>query len=113
MVFWGLLIEFAVLLPVILVSNIFKAFFGLSLKKFSLKNTEIETGELSENLILNRHLDEITYFFQVTDYDVVVIEDLDRFGDPENFVKLREFNKLINDNKKSCKLVKFLYVLIC
>jgi len=106
-----LLIEFSVLFPVILVSNIYKASFGLSLKKFSLKNAEIETGELPENSILNRHLDEIIYFFQVTDYDVVVIEDLDRFGDPEIFVKLREINKLINDNKKACKQVKFLYAL--
>lgn len=76
-------------------------------------NAEIEAGEPSENSILNRHLDEIIYFFQVTNYDVVVIEDLDRFGEPEIFVKLREINKLINDNnlKKTRHPIKFLYAL--
>lgn len=105
------LFAFVVSLPVVLMSDIYKASVGLSLKKFSLKNAEIETSELPENSILNRHLDEIIYFFQVTDYDVVVIEDLDRFGDPEIFVKLREINKLINDNEKIHGQIKFLYAL--
>jgi len=105
------LFAFTIAFPVVLISDIYKASFGLSLKKFSLKNAEIETSEPSEDSILNRHLDEIIYFFQVTDYNVVVIEDLDRFGDPEIFVKLREINKLINDNEKSSGQVKFLYAL--
>ena len=96
--------------PVILISDAYKALFGLSLKKISLTNAEIETGESPENSILNRHLDEIIYFFQQTKYDVVVIEDLDRFGNPEIFVKLREINKLINDNEKT-REIKFLYAL--
>lgn len=106
-----LLFGFVLAIPVTLISTIYKASFGVSLKKFSLKNAEIETGELSENSILNRHLDEIIYFFQETDYNVVVIEDLDRFGDPEIFVKLREINKLINDNEKTHGQIKFLYAL--
>jgi hypothetical protein len=114
--FWfrGLSIfAFATLCCVEVISYIYKASFGLSLKKISLTNAEIETGDHPENSILNRHLDEIIYFFQVTNYDVVVIEDLDRFGDPEVFVKLREINKLINDNNynKARKPIKFLYAL--
>jgi predicted transcriptional regulator len=81
-----------------IISTAYKSSFSLSLKKLSLKNAEIETGDISEDSILNRHLDEIIYFFQRTRCDVVVIEDLDRFGQPEIFVKLREINKLINDN---------------
>jgi hypothetical protein len=104
------LVAFVFLLTVELISAIYKASFGVSLKKISLTNAEIETGESPENSILNRHLDEIIYFFQVTDYDVVVIEDIDRFGDPEIFVKLREINKLINDNEKT-REIKFLYAL--
>jgi len=88
-VFWLLCIDLAISLPILLVSDIYQASFGLSLNKVSLKNAEIEVGDHSENSILNRHLDEIIYFFQQTKYDVVVIEDLDRFGDPEIFVKLR------------------------
>lgn len=105
------LFAFVISLPVVFISDIYKASFGFSLKKFSLKNAEIETCEISENSILNRHLDEIIYFFQVTNYDVVVIEDLDRFGDPEIFVKLREINKLINDNENNHDQIKFLYAL--
>lgn len=106
-----LLVDFAISIPVVIASDMYKATFGISLKKVSLMNAEIETGEASENSILNRHLDEIIYFFQETTYDVVVIEDLDRFGNPEIFVKLREINKLINDNNsnKHSHPIKFLY----
>jgi len=104
-------VAFALTIPVVIVSDIYKASFGISLKKVSLMNAEIEAGEPSENSILNRHLDEIIYFFQVTHYNVVVLEDLDRFGEPEIFVKLREINKLINDNhfNKNRHPIKFLY----
>ena len=47
--------------------------------------------------IFNRHLDEILYFFQATEYDVVIIEDLDRFGTSKVFLKLRELNFLLNE----------------
>lgn len=105
------LLSFVISIPVVLISDIYKASFGLSVNKLSLKNVEIETCELSESSILNRHLDEIIYFFQVTNYNVVVIEDLDRFDDPEIFVKLREINKLVNDNDKTHNQIKFLYAL--
>lgn len=105
------LVAFVFFQAVAFISDIYKASFGLSLNKISLTNAEIEIGKCSENSILNRHLDEIIYFFQQTKYDAVVIEDLDRFGDPEIFVKLREINKLINDNKKTSAQVRFLYAL--
>lgn len=47
-----------------------------------LNQVKIAGGEIQikdENSIFNRHLDEILYFFQCTKYDVVIIEDLDRF----------------------------------
>ena len=40
----------------------------------------------------DQYLDEIVYFFQSTKYDLVVIEDLDRFENPDIFVTLREIN---------------------
>ena len=86
-------------IPTIMIASIYKASFGISLKKVSLKDAEFETAEIPEKSILNKHIDEIIYFFQVTEYNVVVIEDLDRFESPEIFLKLREINKLINDNK--------------
>jgi hypothetical protein len=98
-------------LPVVMMADLYRASFRLSLKKLSLKNAEIETAEVSGDSIFNRHLDEIIYFFQTTRYDVVVIEDLDRFGDPSIFVKLREINALINTNAQTKRSVRFLYAI--
>lgn len=106
-----LIIFYALAFLIALISDIYKSSYGISFKKLSIKNAEIEATDTPENSILNRHLDEIIYFFQVVDYNVVVIEDLDRFGSPEIFVKLREINKLINDNRQPGKKIKFLYAL--
>lgn len=76
--------------------QIYIASFGISLKSISLKNIEISPNAVTEESILNRHLDEIIYFFQSTTYDLVVIEDLDRFNNSEIFVTLREINSLVN-----------------
>src|SRR5690606_30541975 len=60
--------------------------------------------------ILNHHLDEIIYFFEVTPYNVVIIEDLDRFQQTEIFTKLREINLLLNNSKKTKhKEIVFIY----
>ncbi len=84
---------------------------GLSLKSVSLKDIEITPEATKEESILNRHLDEIIYFFQVTKYDLVVIEDLDRFNNPEIFVTLREINSLVNANAGVKRRIRFLYAL--
>ncbi|KAF0221406.1 MAG: hypothetical protein FD174_544 [Geobacteraceae bacterium] len=107
----ALIISYVLVFLISVILNIYKSFFGIPFKKLSLKNAEIEAIDTPENSILNRHLDEIIYFFQVVDYNVVVIEDLDRFNSPEIFVKLREINKLINDNRQRGNRIKFLYAL--
>lgn len=85
--------------------------FGLSLKSVSLKDVEISPSSVDQESILNRHLDEIMYFFQSTEYDLVIIEDLDRFNDSEVFVTLREINGLINRNSGVKRTIRFLYAL--
>ncbi|WP_311044132.1 ATP-binding protein [Rhizobium sp. NZLR3b] len=84
---------------------------GLSLKSISLKDIEIAPETAKEESILNRHLDEIIYFFQATKYDLVIIEDLDRFNNPEIFVTLREINSLVNANAGVKRPIRFLYAL--
>lgn len=84
---------------------------GLSLKSISLKDIEITPEAAKEESILNRHLDEIIYFFQATRYDLVIIEDLDRFNNPEIFVTLREINSLVNANAGVKRPIRFLYAL--
>lgn len=86
---------------------IFRSYSNSKLNKLNLKDAEIEVVE--NNSIFNRHLDEILYFFQVTKYDVVIIEDLDRFGTPNIFLKLRELNQLINESKIVGRHITFIY----
>jgi len=91
--------------------HFYVASFGLSLKSISLKDVEIKPAYDDQASILNRHLDEIVYFFQSTAYDLVIIEDLDRFNNPEIFVTLREINSLVNENAGVKRTIKFLYAL--
>ncbi|MDR0895519.1 MAG: formylglycine-generating enzyme family protein [Prevotellaceae bacterium] len=88
-----------------LVAKVMKIISKVKIGRFNFKHMGIEGGiELdSENMsksILNKYLDEILYFFEVTEYNVVVIEDLDRFHNTEIFSKLRELNSLINEYEK-------------
>jgi len=93
------------------VHHVYIASFGISLKSVSLKDIEITPKAATEESILNRHLDEIIYFFQSTRYDLVVIEDLDRFNNPDIFVTLREINSLVNANLRGKRHIRFLYAL--
>jgi len=82
---------------------------GIQIKKFNFQDAEFSVDESISKSILNDHLDEILYFFEVTKYTVVVIEDLDRFEQTEIFTKLRELNLLINYSKKTKRKVSFIY----
>lgn len=91
--------------------HFYVASFGVSLKSVSLKDIEIRPAADDQESILNRHLDEIIYFFQSTAYELVIIEDLDRFNDPEIFITLREINSLVNKNAGVKRTIRFLYAL--
>jgi hypothetical protein len=95
----------------LVVHRFYLASFGVSLKSLSLKDIQITPAAIDQESILNRHLDEIIYFFQATKYDLVIFEDLDRFNDPEIFVTLREINKIVNENSGVKRTVRFLYAL--
>lgn len=82
---------------------------SIKVSKFKFHDAEIEIDQSISKSILNNHLDEILYFFEVTNYDVVIIEDLDRFEQTEIFTKLRELNLLINNSKKIKREVAFIY----
>lgn len=93
----------------VIVRYVFKSYSNSKLNKLNLKDGEIEVIE--DNSIFNKHLDEILYFFQVTDYNVVIIEDLDRFGTSNIFLKLRELNQLINESKIVGRHITFVYAI--
>jgi hypothetical protein len=82
-------------------------FGGLRLNKVAIGGNEIAMND--ESSIFNRHLDEILYFFQCTDYNVVIIEDLDRFNTTDIFLKLRELNYLLNKSEIIGRKIRFIY----
>ncbi|MDJ1498953.1 hypothetical protein QNI19_38865, partial [Cytophagaceae bacterium DM2B3-1] len=90
--------------------NIIRLFRNSKINKLTIKG-ELEIGEASDKSVFNQHLEEILYFFERTDFNVVIIEDLDRFNNTEIFTKLREINILINNSKLIHRSVKFVYAI--
>lgn len=88
---------------------------SIKLEKLSLQGPEINLtsqDDKNQNIsVLNKHLDEIIYFFEETKYNIVVLEDLDRFKKPEIFIKLRELNNLLNYNEQVNKNITFIYAI--
>lgn len=81
----------------------------ISLKKVSVAGSELELGIDKSASVMNFYIDEIVYFFQTNPYDVVAIEDLDRFEHPDIFIKLREINILLN--KSINRKIMFIYAI--
>ena len=95
---------------IIFAQKIIKSLSNSKLNKLNLKNGEIELKENKEDTsVFNKHMDEIVYFFEVTNYNVVIIEDLDRFNNTDIFLKLREVNQLLNQSNSVGRKVTFIY----
>lgn len=83
---------------------------SITINRLKFQSAEIGIGESVNKSILNHHLDEILYFFTIRPYNVVIIEDLDRFQETEIFTKLREINLLLNNSEKTKKKnIVFIY----
>lgn len=84
----------------------------LKISKVSVKGAQIEIDTVNNNnSVFNSNLDEILYFFEANKYDIVFIEDLDRFDNVSIFTKLRELNILINNSEQIEKKVVFIYAI--
>lgn len=95
---------------IIFAQKTIKSLSNSKLNKLNLKNGEIELKENKEDTsVFNKHMDEIVYFFEVTNYNVVIIEDLDRFNNTDIFLKLREVNQLLNQSNSVERKVTFIY----
>lgn len=79
--------------------------------KFKFHNSEIILNNNNNESILNKHLDEILYFFERTKFEIIIIEDLDRFENTEIFIRLRELNTLINNSQQIKRHIIFLYAI--
>lgn len=86
------------------------------LKKIKYKDLEADITQEDDKAkskqvtnLINKFIDEVLYFFECIDIDLVIFEDLDRLPTTEIFVKLRELNTIINSSAKRAKKVTFLY----
>ncbi|HGS7288977.1 pcar [Klebsiella pneumoniae] len=86
---------------------------GIFDRRVSIDKIDILKGAISTRptapSLLNVYIDEIVYFFEQTQYNVVIFEDLDRHNDGAIFIKLREINQLINNCLPTDNPVRFIY----
>lgn len=84
-------------------------FYGkLHIKQFS---AGAATVTLDDNSVsyFDQYLDEIVYFFEVSDRNIVIFEDIDRFNDSHIFETLRALNTLLNASPQIKRPVCFIY----
>jgi hypothetical protein len=85
--------------------------FNLTISRVGYKDVEMKIKDKMS--IFNAYLDEIVYFFESTEYDVVVFEDLDRFENREViFYKLRELNTILNHSNCLNRKIRFVYAVL-
>ncbi|MBG2990385.1 DNA-binding protein [Proteus mirabilis] len=80
----------------------------IKLSKIAFLQGSVDLSSNEQPSLLNNCLDEIVYFFSRSKYKIVIFEDLDRLGNTEVFIKLREINQIVNNNI-STDPVRFIY----
>ncbi|GAA0386899.1 hypothetical protein GCM10008969_04740 [Pseudomonas veronii subsp. inensis] len=80
-----------------------------SIDGFTIKGGKLETTH--HGSVLHKNVDEIIYCFERSKIDIVVIEDLDRFGIHDVFTRLREINFIIKQSPQIKRPVYFIYAL--
>ena len=91
---------------------IFNLIKSKSLKSIQIGKLSVEKNETESISIFNKYVDEIIYFFQKNKFNILIIEDLDRFNNLEIFSKLKELNFLLNKNDEIIhkhKKITFIY----
>ncbi len=68
----------------------------IHLEKVTVGPTTVSLSANAETYF-DKYLDEIIYFFEMTNLRLVVFEDIDRFDNPQIFDQLRELNTLLNN----------------
>lgn len=120
-IWWRIAICFGILGLAIFIARIIAKFLKkIDIKniKFNFSNTEIAIEKRSTESLINKYMDELVYFFSMTNYNIVVIEDLDRFLKNDAikdrvliiFQKLKELNQVLNSSKQIKRKIPFIYV---
>lgn len=86
---------------------------NIKFSKLTPSSLEIVNEKNDKTLsVFNRNIDEIIYFFEKTNTNIVIVEDIDRFNDDiaiKLYSKIRELSILIKQSKDVIQPVKFIY----
>ena len=82
----------------------------LSITQFSAGSTTVTLDNKSVSYF-DQYLDEIVYFFDVSERDIVIFEDIDRFNDSHIFETLRSLNTLLNTSPQIDRPIRFIYAI--
>lgn len=96
------LIAFAVSLALFLAILVYIYEFYLTkihINALNIGNNHFQVNTSQNETVFDKYLDEIVYFFEENKrYDIIILEDLDRFNNLEIFIKLRELNRILNND---------------
>lgn len=96
------LIAFAVSLTLFLAFLVYIYEFYLTkihINALNIGNNHFQVNTSHNETVFDKYLDEIIYFFEENKiYDTIIFEDLDRFNNLEIFIKLRELNRILNND---------------
>lgn len=108
-VLFALLVVCGVTIPVVYISR-WLLYGKVHIKQFSAGTATVTLEDKSVSYF-DQYLDEIVYFFEVSGYDVVIFEDIDRFNDSYIFEALRALNTLLNASPQIKKPIRFIYAI--
>ncbi|MFK3588078.1 hypothetical protein OCH80_06685 [Lactobacillus sp. 23-2] len=109
-IIWIVIICIALSLITILIKAIAYILSRLSLSKINV-GTVAEVDKKSSESVFDKNMDELSYFFETTNYRIVFFEDLDRWGNIEIFSHLRELNSLLNRDDAIKEPIVFVYAI--
>lgn len=96
------LIAFSVSLALFLAILVYIYEFYLTkihINALNIGNNHFQVNTSKKETVFDKYLDEIIYFFEENKtYDTIIFEDLDRFNNLEIFIKLRELNRILNND---------------
>lgn len=82
----------------------------LNIKEVAAGPATVSLNE-NEGTYFDKYLDEIVYFFEITDYDIIIFEDIDRFEDATIFESLKELNAILNVSQCVSRPIRFIYAI--
>jgi hypothetical protein len=92
-----------------LIGKLYRILSASKFVKVNFQNVEFEVSDKSTSTIMNNHIDELVYLFEVKKYKMLIFEDIDRYDNTDIFTKLRDLNLLINSSEQISQKVVFLY----